>query len=150
LSSPAPGAEEEIQNLFLAYQQYQAQAEALVRQISLAQLTMEGLDRAATAVDAMEKAAPGQEMLVPIGAGSFIHARLASSAKVISSVGAGVSIEKDASQARESLSARKGEVSEGYRKLNEALSKVDQEMQKIQAVLSKYESQSHLGSERVV
>jgi prefoldin alpha subunit len=89
-------------------------------------------------------------MLVPIGAGSFIHARLASSAKVISSVGAGVSIEKDASQARESLSARKGEVSEGYRKLNEALSKVDQEMQKIQAVLSKYESQSHLGSERVV
>lgn len=150
MSSPAGGTEEEIQRLFLAYQQYQAQAEALVRQISLAQLTMEGLDRAATAVDAMEKAALGQEMLVPIGAGSFIHATLASSAKVILSVGAGVSIEKDTSQAKEALSARKGEVSEGYRKLNEALSKVDQEMQKIQAVLSKYESQSHLGSERVV
>jgi prefoldin alpha subunit len=147
LSSPA-GAEEEIQRLFLAYQQYQAQAEALVRQISLAQLTMDGLDRAATAVDAMEKAVEGQEMLVPIGAGSFIHARLASSAKVVLSVGAGVSIEKSASQAKEALSARKGEVSEGYRKLNEALSKIDQEMQKIQAVLAKYES--HAGSERVV
>lgn len=147
MSSPA-GAEEEIQRLFLAYQQYQAQAEALVRQISLAQLTMDGLDRAATAVDAMEKAVEGQEMLVPIGAGSFIHARLASSAKVVLSVGAGVSIEKSASQAKEALSARKGEVSEGYRKLNEALSKIDQEMQKIQAVLAKYES--HAGSERVV
>jgi prefoldin alpha subunit len=109
---------------------------------------MEGLDRAATAVDAMEKAAPGLEMLVPIGAGSFIHARLASSEKVILSLGAGVSIEKETSQAREYLSARRGEVSEGYRKLNEALSKVDQEMQKIQGVLSKYESRA--GSERGV
>jgi len=149
LSSPA-GAEEEIQRLFLAYQQYQAQAEALVRQISLAQMTMQGLDRAAAAVDAMEKAAPGQEMLVPIGAGSFIHARLASSAKVILSVGAGVSIEKSSSQAKETLSARKGEVSEGYKKLNEALGKIDQEMQKIQALLEKYESQSRLGSKGVV
>jgi prefoldin alpha subunit len=149
LSSPA-GAEEEIQRLFLAYQQYQAQAEALVRQISLAQLTMEGLDRAVTAVDAMEKAGEGQEMLVPIGSGSFIHARLASMAKVVLSVGAGVSIEKSPSAAKEALSARKGEVSEGLRRLNEALSKIDQEMQKIQAVLAKYESQSHLGSERIV
>ena len=147
MSSPA-GAEEEIQKLFLAYQQYQAQAEALVRQISLAQLTMEGLDRAATAVDAMEKSQEGQEMLVPIGSGSLIHARLASSAKVILGVGAGVSIEKNTSEAKEALLARKGEISESSRKLNEALSKIDQEMQKIQDVLAKYES--HAGSERIV
>jgi prefoldin alpha subunit len=147
LSSPG-GAEEEIQRLFLAYQQYQAQAEALVRQISLAQLTIEGLDRAVAAVEALENSQEGQEMLVPIGSGSFVHAKLASTEKVVLSVGAGVSIEKSPSQAREALSARKGEVSEGSRRLNAALSKIDQEMQNIQAVLAKYESRA--GSERIV
>lgn len=50
--SSSPGGEEEIRRLLAAYQQYQAQAEAVVRQISLTQLTAEGLDRALHAVEA--------------------------------------------------------------------------------------------------
>jgi prefoldin alpha subunit len=125
----------------LAYQQYQAQADALVRQLSLTQLTAEGLERALVAVEAMEMAEEGQDMLVPIGSGSFVHAKLASREKVVLNVGAGVSIEKTASEAKESLKARKAEVAEGSKKLNEVLSKIDQEMQRIQAILAQYESQ---------
>ncbi len=139
--SSSPGGEEEVRRLVLAYQQYQAQADALVRQLSLTQLTAEGLERALGAVEAMEKAEEGQEMLVPIGSGSFVHAKLASREKVVLNVGAGVSIEKTASEAKESLKARKAEVAEGSKKLNEVLSKIDQEMQKIQAILAQYESQ---------
>lgn len=139
--SSSPGGEEEVRRLVLAYQQYQAQADALVRQLSLTQLTAEGLERALGAVEAMEKAEEGQEMLVPIGSGSFVHAKLASREKVVLNVGAGVSIEKTASEAKESLKARKSEVAEGSKKLNEVLSKIDQEMQKIQAILAQYESQ---------
>ncbi len=139
--SSSPGGEEEVRRLVLAYQQYQAQADALVRQLSLTQLTAEGLERALVAVEAMEKAEEGQEMLVPIGSGSFVHAKLASREKVVLNVGAGVSIEKTASEAKESLKARKAEVAEGSKKLNEVLSKIDQEMQKIQAILAQYESQ---------
>ncbi len=138
--SSSPGGEEEVRRLVLTYQQYQAQAEALVRQISVMQLTVEGLDRALGAVDAMDKAEEGQEMLVPIGSGSFVHAKLASREKVVLNVGAGVSIEKTAPEAKEILKARKAEVSEGLKKLNEVLSKVDQEMQKIQAILDQYET----------
>ncbi|MDM7912364.1 MAG: prefoldin subunit alpha [Methanotrichaceae archaeon] len=139
--SSSPGGEEEVRRLVLAYQQYQAQAEAIVRQISLTQLTAEGLDRALGAVEAMEKAEEGQDMLVPIGSGSFVYAKLASREKVVLNVGAGVSIEKTVADAKETLKVRKAEVAEGSKKLNEVLSKIDQEMQKIQAILGQYENQ---------
>jgi prefoldin alpha subunit len=137
--SSAPGGEEEVRRLLAAYQQYQAQADGIMRQLSLTQLTAEGLERASAAVDALDKAEVGQEILVPIGSGSFIHATLASKEKVVLNVGAGVSIEKNAAEANEILKTRKAEVLEGSRKLNEVLAKVDQEMQKIQAIMQQFE-----------
>ena len=137
--SSAPGGEEEIRRLLAAYQQYQAQADGIMRQLSLTQLTAEGLERASTAVDALNRAEVGQEIMVPIGSGSFIHATLVSKEKVVLNVGAGVHIEKDAAEAQEILKVRKAEVQEGSRKLNEVLSKIDQEMQKIQTVMQQFE-----------
>jgi prefoldin alpha subunit len=120
--------------------------------LGLTQLTAEGLDRALRAVEAMETAEEGTEMLVPIGSGSFIHAKLASKEKVVLNVGAGINIEKAPAEAKESLKARKAEVVEGSKKLNEMLGKIDQEMQRIQAIMEKFEEsqQQGQGSEGVV
>ncbi len=143
-------SEEDIRRLVAAYQQYQNQAEAIVRQISLTQMTAEGLDRAAKAVEAMSAVAEGQEMLVPIGSGSFVYAKLASKEKVVLNVGAGVSIEKTTAEAKDALLARQTEVSEGSMKLSEMLSRIDQEMQKIQAVMARYEQQAQGSGQKVV
>lgn len=137
--SSAPGGEEEVRRLLAAYQQYQAQADGIMHQLSITQLTAEGLERASVAVNALGKAEVGQEILVPIGSGSFIHATLASKEKVVLNVGAGVSIEKNASDANEILKARKAEVLEGTKKLNDVLARIDQEMQKIQSIMQQYE-----------
>lgn len=142
--------EEEIRRLVSAYQQYQNQADSIVRQISLTQLTAEGLDRASRAVEAMDTATVGQEMLVPIGSGSFVYAKLASKDKVVLNVGAGVSIEKTTADAKETLKARQTEVSEGSKKLSEMLSRIDQEMQKIQAILARYEQQAQGSGQTIV
>jgi len=100
----------------------------------------------------METAEVDNEMLVPIGSGSFIHAKLASKEKVVLNVGAGVNIEKTPAEAKESLKIRKAEVAEGSKKLNEMLGKIDQEMQRIQAIMEKFEEsqQQGQGSEGVV
>jgi prefoldin alpha subunit len=149
--SSSPGGEEEMRRLLAAYQQYQAQAEGIMRQINLTQITAEGLDRALGAVDALDKAEIGQEILVPIGSGSFIHGKLASKEKVVLNVGAGVSIEKTAAEAKVILSNRKAEVLDGSKKLNDVLAKIDQEMQKIQAVMQQFEESSQSqGREGVV
>ena len=137
--SSSPGGEEEVRRLLAAYQQYQAQADGIMHQLSLTQMTAEGLERALGAVEALDTAEVGQEILVPIGSGSFIHGKLASKEKVVLNVGAGVSIEKTAAETREILKVRKAEVLEGSKKLNEVLAKIDQEMQKIQAIMQQYE-----------
>jgi prefoldin alpha subunit len=140
------GGEEEIRRLLAAYQQYQAQSEAIAQQLGLTQMTVQGLDRAISAIDALNTATEGQELLVPIGSGSFVFAKLASIERVILNVGAGVSIEKPAAEAKESLKVRKAEVAEAAKKLSEMLNKIDGEMAKIQSVISKYET----GTEQVV
>jgi len=143
--SSSPGGEEEVRRLLAAYQQYQAQADGIMRQLNLTQVAAEGLERASIAVEALDKSEAGQEMLVPIGSGSFIHATLASKEKVILNVGAGVSIEKTPAEAREILKVRKAEVQEGSRKLSEVLARIDQEMQKIQAVMQQFEEGEQAG-----
>jgi prefoldin alpha subunit len=150
LSSDPSGGEEEVRRLVLAYQQYQNQADALVRQLSITQLTAEGLERASRAVEALGSASEGQEMLVPIGSGSYVHAMLAATDKVVLNVGAGVSIEKTAADAKEDLKVRQAEVAEGSKKLSEMLTRIDQEMQKIQAILSKYEQQEGGSGQQIV
>jgi prefoldin alpha subunit len=148
--SSSPRGEEELQQLLAAYQQYQAQAEVIVRQIGLTQMTMEGLDRALRAVETMQQAEEGQEMLVPIGSGSFIHARLASKESVVLNVGASVNIEKSPAEALETLKSRKEEVSAGAKELNDVLAKIDHEMKTIQGVLSQYEQAMGQRGEEVV
>lgn len=150
--SSSPGGEEEVRRLLAAYQQYQAQAENIMQQLSLTQMTADGLERAQGAVDALDAAEVGQEILVPIGSGSFIHGKLASKEKVVLNVGAGVSVEKTPAETREILKVRKLEVLEGSKKLNEVLAKIDQEMQKIQSIMQQYEDAAAQGqgSEGVV
>jgi prefoldin alpha subunit len=139
--SPAAPSEEEVRRLLAVYQQYQAEAEAIVRQLGLFQLSVEGCEKALKAVEAMETAEDGQEMLVPIGQDSFVHAKLATKDKVIVGVGAGVSIEKSVAEAEESLNKRKAQLSEASGKLNQTLSKIEQEMGKIQSIAAQYEQQ---------
>jgi prefoldin alpha subunit len=151
--SSSPGGEEEVQRLLAAYQQYQAQADGIAHQLNLMQITAQGLERALVAADALEKAEVGQEILVPIGSGSFIHGTLASKEKIVLNVGAGVSIEKTATEAKEILKVRKSEVLDGSRKLSEVLAKIDQEMQRIQAIMQQFEEsqqQQIPGSEGIV
>ncbi len=151
--SSSPGGEEEVRRLLAAYQQYQAQADGIMRQLNLTQITAEGLERALVAADALEKAEVGQEILVPIGSGSFIYGTLASKEKIVLNVGAGVNIEKTATEAKEILKVRKAEVLEGSHKLSEMLAKIDQEMQRIQDIMQQFEEsagQKGQGSEGVV
>lgn len=140
--------EEELRRLVSAYEQYQAQAEAISQQLGLSQVNIEGCDRALGAIQAMVGVGDDQELLVPIGAGSFVHAKLASSDKVVVAVGSGVSIEKTASEAKETLDQRKSGIVEASKQLTGALQNIEQEMAKIQSILSKYEQA--MGSEGIV
>ena len=63
--SSSPGGEEEIRRLLAAYQQYQAQADGIMHQLSLTQMTAEGLERALGAVDAWIRRKSDRRSLFP-------------------------------------------------------------------------------------
>lgn len=139
--SPAAPSEEEVRRLLMVYQQRQAEADAIVRQLGLFQLSLEGCEKAIKAVEAMETAEEGQDMLVPIGQDSFIHAKLAAKERVVVGIGAGASIEKSTQEAKASLNARKAQLLEASGKLSQTLSKIEEEMGKIQSIAAQYERQ---------
>lgn len=138
--------EEQARQLIAAYQQYQAEYEAVVREMNLTQMAAQGLDNAVAAVESIENSKVDQEILVPIGSGSYAYARISVVDRILLNVGAGVSIEKPTGEAIETLKARKNEVSEGSRKLSEIMTKLQREMGAIQSVLERYEQQA-AGSE---
>lgn len=139
--SPAAPSEEEVRRLLMVYQQRQAEADAIVRQLGLFQLSLEGCEKAIKAVEAMETAEEGQDMLVPIGQDSFIYAKLAAKERVVVGIGAGASIEKSTQEAKASLNSRKAQLLEASGKLSQTLSKIEEEMGKIQSIAAQYERQ---------
>ncbi len=69
---------------------------AALTELNIAKMTLEGV----------EKEVPDAPLFVPIGGGSFIKAKLESNDRVIVGTGAGVSIERPTSEAKETLKNR--------------------------------------------
>jgi len=73
---------------------------AALTELSIARMTLEGV----------EKESPDAPLFVPIGGGSFIKAKLDSADKVIVGVGAGVSMERTLTEAKQTVQNRISEM----------------------------------------
>lgn len=129
-------AEKEFQEAIARFRNYQAQAEAIAQQMAVVQGSVDEHNKAMTALDAIKALEKGAELLVPVGANCQIHASLGRNDRVIVSLGADVSVERAPDDAAAILKKRRDEL-EGLRtKLAEALGRIEEEMQKLQAKLS--------------
>lgn len=131
--------QQQIQELAVRHQQYQYQAESLVQQMNMVQMTINEVDTALTTIDALKGTSSGKETLVPIGFGSFVHAALTYPDKVVIGIGAGVSVEKKIDEAKIFLDKRKDELTKYNEQLSAAVSKIGQEIQSIEKIAQKYE-----------
>jgi prefoldin alpha subunit len=87
---------------------------AALTELNIARMTLEGV----------EKEAPDAPLFVPIGGGSFIKARLDSNDKVIVGAGAGVSVERSAGEAMETLKNRMVELEKTRTSIQQQLMQV--------------------------
>lgn len=128
--------QEQVNAMLYQYQEYQRQAEALTQQLNLIQMTLADTEKAIETVEGMSRASQGAEILVPIGAGSFIHAELTRPETAVVGIGAGICIEENVEKAMELLEKRKQEVSKALEHMQANLSRVTGELQRIQQVLA--------------
>ncbi|MDY6965288.1 MAG: prefoldin subunit alpha [Halobacteriota archaeon] len=134
--------ERELQEMIVRLRQQQLSAEAISQQLAFIQTSISDHEDAITAIKQIKDMKTGGELIVPIGAGSYIYATLSSVDKIILELGSGVSAEKDPDGAVTSLTERKDDLTETYKKMSEALAKSEEEIQRLQSIVQTRVAQS--------
>ena len=104
---------------------YKSQADLLQQQVEAIQASLGEVEiLESTLEDIKDK--KSLEIMVPVGAGSFMSAEIKKTDEVIMSVGAGVAIKKSAEEAKETLANQKEELSDSLDKMMNNLQKISQ------------------------
>ncbi|ASJ12752.1 prefoldin subunit alpha [Thermococcus thioreducens] len=119
----------EMERLAYEYQILQAQAQLLAQNLELLTLGRNEFQAVKETLEELRKVEEEKpEILVPIGAGSFLKARIEDKENAIVSVGAGYAIEKNLDDAVSYLDARIKEYEEAIAKTQEALRKLEAQL----------------------
>jgi len=102
----ASKSEEELRRLTVEMRLLEQTAETLQSRMNMVNAAATDLTYAQMALDGLEKENEKSEILVPIGGTSYISGRLDNPDKVIVGMGAGVSVEKTRTEAREIIKKR--------------------------------------------
>ncbi|OPY27111.1 MAG: Prefoldin subunit alpha [Methanocella sp. PtaU1.Bin125] len=137
----APANEDEMRELVAKAQAYQQRLDLLQQQANLVQVSVEDVDRALKALDSLEGQETGHEMLVPIGAGSFVHATISRPGTVLVGLGSGVTVERKAADAKAIFQSRRTELEKVLAETTGAIGQVGNELMRLQQEAQKYQQQ---------
>jgi prefoldin alpha subunit len=101
-----PTSEEEIREMIALLDRYKAQLEMLTGQLNLLQTTESELILATEFLEVFPDQEEGDDILVPVGAGILVPARLASTDKVLASIGSGLQSDMTPGDAKEHIDQR--------------------------------------------
>ena len=130
-------AEEELRKLSIEMRYLEQTAEVLQQRITMVNAALTDATYANATLDGIEQQKENAELLVPIGAGSYVRAKLADSNKVIVGMGSGVSVEKTLVEAKTTLKERLDELENT---LNSAQQQFSQVAQRINSSRERLES----------
>jgi prefoldin alpha subunit len=100
---------------------------------------------ASQSIKALMDADEGDDMLIPIGASSFMTVKATSNKNIIVGVGSGVSVEKTPEDASKYMEANAAELSEALKKTVDALQEVQQALSTVsEAVQIEYNTRQQL------
>lgn len=115
---------EAFRSLAVELQILEGTAETLQSRLNLVNAALTELNIARMTLEGVEKEKTDAPLFVPVGGGSFIKARLDSNDKVVVGVGAGVSVERSAVEAKETLQNRIGELEKSRTAIQQQLVQV--------------------------
>ena len=117
MTAPQPADDRKLQEDYMMLETAKAQLEGLSKQQQLIQLAVEEHFRARETVKSLAKGTPGDEVLVPIGADSFIHARISDDRNAILGIGSGVTVKRDPEEAEKFLDEKIDELSRAFKSI---------------------------------
>ncbi len=112
----------ELRQAISVAESYRQRVESLSRQVQVLRVSLDEVTMASEALKAFKDAKEGDEIMVPVGANSFITVKVTSNRNVIVDIGSDISVEKNPESAIEYMGANIAEISEALKKTMEALS----------------------------
>ncbi len=117
--------DDELRQALAALDAYKVQLDTLTQQSQILQMTFEETLRAKETLAAFAGAKEGDEILVPVGASSFVTAKVVSSPKAVVGIGNKISVEKSLDDAVEYMEMNVNEVKDALTKISESMSEME-------------------------
>jgi len=121
--------QKKLQRILGELNDHQATAEALRQHLSLLAASLSELSMTLEVIKTVKGLKPGTDILVPMGSDSFISAKLATTEKVITGLGADVAAERSSEDALEVLDARRTELEQALGQAREELGKLEERIE---------------------
>ena len=115
MTDDALASEQKLREDYSMLETAKAQLDALIKQQQLIQLAIEEHVRARETIKSVAKGAPGDELLIPLGADSYIHAKVSNNRDAIVGVGSGVSIKRSPEDTEKILDAKIDDLSRAFK-----------------------------------
>ncbi len=131
--------DDELRQMLALMESYKNRTEALSRQVSVLRSTLDEVNMANESIKTLMAAKEGDEILIPIGASSFMTVKVSSNKNIIVGIGSGISAEKTPEDANKYMEANAAELTEALKKTVEALNEVQQALTTVsEAVQQEY------------
>lgn len=104
---------------------YKSQSEMLQQQVDAVQASLSEIEILESTLNEIEEK-NNLSTLVPVGAGSFINAEIKNTEEIIMSIGSGVAVTKNITDAKETIFEQKEELTESLNNLLDNLQKIGQ------------------------
>jgi prefoldin alpha subunit len=107
------------------------QLEALAKQQQLIQMAIEEHVRARETVKSLAKGSPGDEILIPVGADSYVHARISDNRDAVVGVGSSTSIRRSPEEAEKILDSKIDDLSRAFKTVVDRAAQTEAYIQEI-------------------
>ncbi len=129
--------DEELRQAMAMLDVYRNQLESAGSQIQLLQMSLEEAGRAKDTLEAFHSAQEGDEILVPVGASSFVRAKVADADVAIIGVGNKLSVERKMDDAIAYLVGNISELKEALTKSKESIAELENRARQLSAAVQK-------------
>lgn len=124
-------SEQQVRESYMMLESAKAQLEGLAKQQELIQLAVEEHVRARETIKEIAKGAADDEVLVPLGADSYIHAKISDNKDAIVGVGSGISIRRSPEEAEKILDTKIDDLSRAFKSITDKAAKTEAMVQEL-------------------
>ena len=125
----------ELRQAIAVMESYKERVEALSRQVQVLRVSLDEVNMASEALKAFKDAKEGDEILVPVGASTFIPVKVTANRSSVVGIGSNISVEKDVSDSVDYMEANAAEISEALKKSAEALNEAQTALTNLSAAV---------------